>query len=205
MAYIGYIRVSTDKQDCDNQKFEILKYCKYNNITIDEWIEETISGTKNPEKRKLGKVLKTAQEGDVIICTEISRLGRSLYMVMDILHKCMDKGVTVQTIKDNFCLRDDISSKVLSFAFALAAEIERMLISQRTKEALARKHADGIKLGRPKGSKNKKTKLTGKESAIQILLDEGHSYSQIARLLHCDRSTLTRFIKNHMSEQKNVS
>ena len=122
MTY-AYIRVSTDKQDCENQKFEIINYCNRNNISIDQWIEETISGTKNPEKRKLGKILTNVHEGDLIICTEISRLGRSLYIVMDILHRCMDKGVVVQTIKDNFCLRDDISSKVLSFAFALAAEI----------------------------------------------------------------------------------
>lgn len=204
MVY-AYIRVSTDKQDCENQKFEILKFCQYNNIVIDEWIEETISGIKNPEKRKLGKILKSAKEGDLIICTEISRLGRSLYMIIDILHKCMDKGVTVQTIKDNFCLRDDISSKVLSFAFALAAEIERTLISQRTKEALARKRQEGVILGRPKGSRNKKVKLSGKESAIDVLLKEGCSYSEIARLLHCDRSTLTRFVKNHMDAQEKVS
>lgn len=112
MSNIAYIRCSSIKSDVENQRFEIGRYCKYHNIIIDEWIEETISGTKNPEKRKLGRVLKNIKEGDLIICTEISRLGRSLYMIMDILHNCMDKGATVQTIKDNFCLRDDISSKV---------------------------------------------------------------------------------------------
>lgn len=201
----GYIRISTGKQETMNQKYEIEKFATANNLIIDDWIEETISGAKEPKKRKLGSLLKTVKEGDLIICTEISRLGRSLYMVMEILHQCMDKGVTVQTIKDNFCLRDDISSKVLSFAFALSAEIEKMLISQRTREALERKKAEGIKLGRPKGSKNKKCKLTGKEDAIRILINEGHSISKISKLLHCDRSTLTRFIKNHMIEEEKVS
>lgn len=99
MSNIAYIRCSSIKSDVENQRFEIERYCKYHNIIIDEWIEKTISGTKNPEKRKLGRVLKNIKEGDLIICTEISRLGRSLYMIMDILHNCMDKGATVQTIK----------------------------------------------------------------------------------------------------------
>ena len=134
----GYIRVSTDKQTLENQKFEINNFCRVEHIEIDRWITETISGTKDFEKRKLGRVLKKLKSGDVLICSEISRLGRNLLQIMSILHHCMDIGARVWTIKDNYRLGSDITSKVLAFAFGLSAEIERNLISQRTKEALAR-------------------------------------------------------------------
>ena len=196
MVY-GYIRVSSDKQTVENQRFEILRYCEANGRAIDAWIEETISGTKKWDKRKLGELLHMVEEGDCIICSELSRLGRSLYMIMDILSYCMERGATVLTIKDNFRLSDDIQSKVLAFAFGLSAEIERNLISQRTREALAKRKADGVKLGRPKGALSKRTKLTDKDSAIRVLLAEGSNYSQIARLLHVDRTTLMRYCKRH--------
>ena len=99
----GYIRVSTDKQTVENQRYEIAKFAKQRDIQINGWIEETVSGTKAPDKRKLGELLKEVKFGDIIICSEISRLGRSLYMIMDILSICMDKGVTIMTIKDNLC------------------------------------------------------------------------------------------------------
>lgn len=194
----GYIRVSTDKQTVENQRFEILKFANQHGIKIDGWIEETISGARDYDKRKLGELLRCVREDDLIICAELSRLGRNLFMIMEILHICMNKGCRVWTIKDNYRLGDDIQSKVLAFAFGLSAEIERNLISQRTKEALDRKKAEGVQLGRPKGALNKNVKLSGKEEAIRILLEENTSYAQIARLLHVDRSTLTRFIKSRM-------
>lgn len=193
---IGYVRVSTNKQDVENQKFEIIKYADSNGLVIDQWFEETVSGTKTPDKRKLGAVLESAQKDDVIICTEISRLGRSLFMVMDILNLCMNKGVNVWTTKENYRLGSDISSTVLAFAFSLSAQIERDLISQRTKAGLERKRAEGVKLGRPKGSKNTKTKLSGKENVIKELIAQGQSYSAIARIFHVDRTTLMRFVKS---------
>lgn len=147
----GYIRVSTDKQTLENQKFEIEKFCQKQNLKIEGWIEETISGTKSYNKRQLGKLLKKVKTGDYIICSELSRLGRNLFMIMEILNICMSKDCKVWTVKDNYRLGDDIQSKVLAFAFGLAAEIERNLISQRTKEALMRKKEEGIILGRPKG------------------------------------------------------
>ena len=150
----GYIRVSSDKQTVENQRFEINNFCKKEKLTINGWIEETISGTKSYNKRELGKLLKSVQKGDLIICAELSRLGRNLFMIMEILNICMTKECRVWTIKDNYRLGDDIQSKVLAFAFGLSAEIERNLISQRTKEALARKKAEGIVLGRPKGRKS---------------------------------------------------
>ena len=162
----GYIRVSSDKQTVENQRFEINNFCGRNGLAVDGWIEETISGTKSYNKRELGKLLKRVKKGDLIICAELSRLGRNLFMIMEILNICMTKECRVWTIKDNYRLGDDIQSKVLAFAFGLSAEIERNLISQRTKEALARKKAEGGKLGRIRGSKNKKNKLTGKEERI---------------------------------------
>ena len=159
MTY-GYIRVSSDKQTVENQRFEINNFCKKKEIKIDGWIEETISGTKNYDKRKLGDLLNQVQKDDLIICAELSRLGRNLFMIMEILHICMNKECKVWTIKDNYRLGDDIQSKVLAFAFGLSAEIERNLISQRTKEALALRKAQGIKLGRKIGSKNSLLKLS---------------------------------------------
>lgn len=151
----GYIRVSTDKQTLENQKFEIEKFCQKQNLKIDGWIEETISGTKSYNKRQLGKLLKKIKAGDYIICSELSRLGRNLFMIMEILNICMSKDCKVWTVKDNYRLGDDIQSKVLAFAFGLAAEIERNLISQRTKEALARIKHEGKNIGRKKGVRNK--------------------------------------------------
>lgn len=150
----GYVRVSTDKQTLENQLFEINKFCKNAQITIDQWIMEKISGTKDYEKRRLGQVLKRVKRGDILICSEISRLGRNLFQVMTILNKCMQREVQVWTIKDRYRLGADIQSKVLAFAFSLSAEIERNLISQRTKEALCRIKESGRNLGRPQGSKS---------------------------------------------------
>ena len=150
----GYIRVSSDKQTVENQRFEINKFCEKQNLVINDWIEETISGTKNYTKRQLGNLLKKIHKDDIIICSELSRLGRNLFMIMEILNICMTKECRVWTIKDNYRLGDDIQSKVLAFAFGLSAEIERNLISQRTKEALAMRKAHGVKLGRKYGSRN---------------------------------------------------
>lgn len=194
----GYIRVSTDKQTVENQRYELNQFCQLKEIVIDKWIEETISGIKKVEERKLGKLLKKMKKGDILICSELSRLGRNLLMIMSILNECMNKDIQVWTIKDNYRLGSDINSKVLAFAFGLSAEIERNLISQRTKEALARKRAEGIVLGRPKGSKSKTTKLTGQEKRIKELLDKRVSYSAISRILGVHRLTVSKFVKEKM-------
>jgi DNA invertase Pin-like site-specific DNA recombinase len=191
----GYIRVSSDRQTVENQRYEINRFAESNDIKIDGWIEETISGTKNYDKRKLGDLLSKVKEGDLIICAELSRLGRTLFMIMDILNICMNRNCRVWTIKDNYRLGDDIQSKVLAFAFGLSAEIERNLISQRTKEALARKRAEGVVLGRPVGSKSAKVKLSGKEDFIRDLLAHKVSKTQIAKILKVDRMTVDAFIK----------
>jgi len=194
MTY-GYIRVSSDKQTVENQRFEINNFCKKQEIKIDGWIEETISGTKNYDKRKLGDLLNQVQKDDLIICAELSRLGRNLFMIMEILHICMNKECKVWTIKDNYRLGDDIQSKVLAFAFGLSAEIERNLISQRTKEALALRKSQGVHVGRRFGSKNSLLKLSSNEEIIQELLALGIPKVLIAKKLNVDRTTLWRFLK----------
>ena len=195
----GYIRVSTDKQTVENQRYEINQFCERSIVVVDKWLEETISGSKKLDERKLGKLLKKMKKGDILICSELSRLGRNLLMIMGILNECMNRDIQVWTIKDNYRLGSDINSKVLAFAFGLSAEIERNLISQRTKEALARKKAEGVILGRPKGRKSAKTKLTGQEKKIQELLDEKVSYSAIGRILNVNRLTVSAFVKEKMN------
>ena len=198
----GYIRVSSDKQTVENQRFEINNFCLHEGMVIDGWIEETISGTKAYNKRQLGILLKRVQKDDLIICAELSRLGRNLFMIMEILNICMTKECRVWTIKDNYRLGEDIQSKVLAFAFGLSAEIERNLISQRTKEALARKKAEGVTLGRPKGrlSSPDKYKLSGKETLIKELLIAQVSQRKIAKICKVDRNTLARYIKTKMAD-----
>lgn len=194
----GYIRVSSDKQTVENQRFEISRFAAEQGFTISGWIEETISGTKNYDKRELGKLLKRVKKDDLIICAELSRLGRNLFMIMEILNICMTKECRVWTIKEGYRLGDDIQSKVLAFAFGLSAEIERNLISQRTKEALARKKNEGVVLGRPKGHKSSRVKLSGKEAVIRELIDQGVPITEIARIFKVHRNTVSKFIKERL-------
>ena len=193
----GYIRVSSDKQTVENQRFEINRFCQQHQLSVDGWIAETISGAQTYGKRKLGALLAQVTKGDIIICSELSRLGRNLFMIMEILNICMARECRVWTIKDNYRLGDDIPSKVLAFAFGLSAEIERKLISQRTKEAMARRKAEGAVLGRPSGRRTApgKLKLHGRERYIAQQLGAGVSLRELARRLHVDRGTLARFVK----------
>lgn len=197
MTY-GYIRVSTDKQTVENQRFEIRRFCAGQGLRVDRWIEETVSGTKPWARRRLGRLLRHARAGDLLLCSELSRLGRSLFMILEVLNRCMKKQVRVWTIKDNYRLGDDIASKVLAFAFGLSAEIERTLISQRTKESLARRRAEGARLGRPKGSANATVKLTGQEARIRALLRRGLSKRRIAKRLRVHRNTLEKFLRERV-------
>jgi DNA invertase Pin-like site-specific DNA recombinase len=192
MVY-GYIRVSTDRQTVENQRFEVAKFCERNGMAVGKWIDETISGTREVDKRKLGELLGNLQKGDILLCSELSRLGRNLLMIMSVLNVCMEREAQVWTIKDNYRLGEDISSKVLAFAFGLSAEIERALLSQRTKEALARKKAEGVHVGRPLGRKPNKIKLTGKTAEIRKLLEQKIPKVRIAKKLGVSLSTVKRF------------
>ena len=152
MVTIAYIRVSSEKQNCSNQHYEIENFCKLHNVNINKWVEEVISSRKELKQRKLGKLLDKLKSGDILITTEISRLGRNMLEIMGILQTCLNKGCQIITIKENYHLGADIQSKVLAFAFGLSAEIERQLISQRTKKSLERLKSEGKKLGRPYGN-----------------------------------------------------
>lgn len=196
----GYIRVSTDKQTVENQRFEINKFIKSTKFKVDEWIEETISGTVSHKKRNLGKLIEKTKKGDLIICSELSRLGRNMFMIMSILNILMERGVIIYTVKERYRLGDDLTSKVLAFAFSISAEIERTLISQRTTEALKRKKAEGVKLGRPKGRVSAHHKLTGCDNKIKMMLAEGYPKSLISKQLNVSPSTLYLYLKENKSQ-----
>ena len=191
----GYIRVSSDKQTTENQRFEITRFAQLQGIKINKWIEETISSRKPLNKRKLGSLLAELKDGDILISTEISRLGRSLLEVMSILQNCLTKNCEVWTLKENYRLGSDIGSKVLAFAFGLSAEIERQLISDRTKMSLDKLKAQGKHLGRPFGAKSKSLKLSKNTKKIQELLEKGLPKAQIARIMKVDKVTLYRYLE----------
>ena len=200
----GYVRVSTDAQTTRNQSFEIKHFCKENGLAINGWIQETISGTQAYDKRALGRLLRRVGKGDLIICTEISRLGRNLYMIMEILNLCMRKECRLYTVKEGYRLGDDIQSKVLAFAFGLSAEIERNLISQRTREALARRKAEGGSLGRPPGAGNKAWKLDRHRSLIYEMLADGATKKEITAQLGVTPKTLYNWLrKEELLEEEN--
>ncbi len=193
----GYIRVSTDKQDCENQKLGIESKASALGLCIDKYIEDAgISGTKEPEQRALGGMLRKLNQGDVIICSELSRLGRKMFMIMRILEHCMKIGARLYTVKDGYELGDTIQSKVLAFAFGLSAEIERNLIAQRTREAMAKLRIQGIKLGRPCGQKNTCHIIDGHEDVILNMYSTGVSKRKIARTIRVSPPTISRFLES---------
>lgn len=200
MVY-AYIRVSTEMQNHSNQEYEIRRYCDKHGITVNSWVTESVSGTVKVEKRALGRLIRKMQRGDLLICTEISRLGRNMLMIMSVLNTCSSKGISIHSIKDNFDLSDNINSKIIAFAFALAAEIERNLISQRTKEALALRKAAGIHLGRPYGSSRKREAADRSWTDIRKKIDAGIPYTKIAKEYRLHPNTLRRYIREHESLQ----
>ena len=197
----GYIRVSTDSQDCNNQKLGIEAKAKELGLSIEKYIEDSgVSGTKEPNERALGGCLNKLKKGDVLICSELSRLGRKLFMIMRILEHCMNCGAKVYTVKDGYELGDNIQSKVMAFAFGLSAEIERELISQRTKEALLRLKRSGKRLGREPGSKNKKRKLDDKLELLNEMLLKKMPKTRIAKKLKVSVPTIYKFLSDYNNE-----
>ena len=193
----GYLRVSSDEQDVNSQKQGVVKFAEEHGIQIDKFItDEGVSGGKDPDKRNLGPLLKLINEGDVIICSEISRLGRDLYMVMDILHFCMERKAVIYTVKDKFVLGNDIQSKVLAFAFGLSAEIERQMIRQRTKEGLRLRVKMGVLVGRPLGTVADEPQDLNDEQK-KLLIEQykwGVPERRLAENFKVDRNTIARWL-----------
>ena len=207
MVY-AYVRVSTDKQEAENQKYEILKYANERKLGNVEFIEETVSGRKSWKERKIGALISELQKGDILIVTELSRLGRSMLEIMELLSILLRNGIELHVVKSSQILKDDLQSKVFAMAFSIAAEIERELISQRTREALQRRKAEGKPLGRPKGSYS--SKLDRYREQIDEFLSKGVSISSIAKIIGVSYSTLWNYLKrrgktgkgrNHVQEK----
>ena len=195
----AYIRVSTQIQSYQGQRYEIESWSKRNGISVDCWVEEKVSGTKRLEERTLGRLIRKMKKGDLLICTELSRLGRNMMMVISILNLCHQKGIRIESIKDHFQLSDSIQSKIIAFAFSLTAEIERNLISQRTREALAAKKAEGVVLGRPPGKTAQKRRFEEMADEVHRMMCEKVPYKTIAEHVGVHKNTLYRYLKAEKS------
>ena len=192
---LGYVRVSTEAQDVRNQRHEILEFANGRGYHVDEFVEIEISSRKDRRARGIDGLLERLQAGDVLIVSELSRIGRSVVEVITIINEVVKKQVRFIAIKQAFDIQgnQDMQSKVLLTIFALLAELERDLVSERTKLALAAKKAQGIKLGRPKGSLGG-SKLDPKIPEILELLKDRASHAFIARRLRVSRTTLVNFL-----------
>lgn len=199
---IGYLRVSTGKQVLANQEDEIRRFAESRNLKVDNWVTEIVSGKQKESDRKLGGLLRRMKRGDTIIVTEISRLSRTLTDLMAIMGKCLNKGINLYTTKEKYCFDNSINSKVLCFAFGLVAELERNLISMRTKEALALRQAEGMVLGRKKGSCTKLKVLVANRETVLRMLEEGKSISEICRHFDLSHDTFTKFRNKYPTVRK---
>lgn len=195
MTTFGYIRVSTSKQDYETQRYSILEFANQRRLGSVEFVTETISGMTSWHKRAVADLIAKLKKGDVLVVAELSRLGRSMLEVLELLSIIVTRGVSVYAIKGNYELTNSLQSKVMAVVFSLAAEIERELISARTREALSRRRAEGKPLGRPKGSIGK-SKLDGQEEHIRELLGYRVPKAAIARMLIVSRPALLDFIKS---------
>ncbi len=190
---VAYLRVSTGRQTLTNQRHEIARFADSRNMVVDCWVTEVVSGRKKRRDRKLGETVKRLKAGDTLIVTELSRLSRTLTDIMVIVGELLEKGVHLHSTKDRYSFDDTINSKVLCFAFGLVAEIERNLISARTKEALAARREQGVILGRRKGSYTKLQRLIDAGEEIVGLLNDGRSIAMICERYKVARNTFDRF------------
>lgn len=190
---IGYLRVSTKKQDIDNCKAEILALANDKNLGQVKFVEEVVTGKKSWKIREIAKLMNEMKEGDAIITSEFSRLGRSLLEILEIVSFAFEKKITVYIVKGKWILENNIQSKVVTFAFGLSAEIEGDLISARTKESLATRKAKGLPMGRPKGVG--KSKLDKYELEIKALIANGSTQKFIAERYNATEPTLWNWLK----------
>lgn len=199
-----YLRVSSDSQDVESQKIGIVEFLKQRELEAGEWVaDEGVSGAVDWRKRGIGRIIAKAKQGDVLIFSEISRIARRLVLVLEVIKACTEKGVKIYTVKDRYVLEDTIQSKVLVTVMGLAAEIERDLLRQRTREGLKRAVANGKTLGRPRGAKTNPAlrKLHGSEDRIVQLRGRGVSFNGVARLLKVHRNTLARYIRENLDAE----
>ena len=201
---VAYLRVSTGKQNLANQQDEIRRFAESRELVITNWVTEVVSGKAKEKDRKLGRLLKRMKRGDTLIVTEISRLSRTLTDIMGIMGKCLKRGINLYTTKEKYSFDDTINSKVLCFAFGLVAEIERNLISMRTREALALRRAEGMVLGRKKGSYTKLQVLIENRTAVIEMLNEDRSIGDICRHFGLSRDTFAKFKARYPTAQKAV-
>lgn len=196
MRVIAYLRVSTTRQDLDQQRLAIWDYAQKNRLTIDEFVTAKASSQKSMKRRRISDLLTILQPTDVLLVSELSRLGRSVGQIISIVEKLIAKSVRLVAIKEGIDLvgAADLQTKVMITLFSLFAEIERDLISERTKEGVMAARAKGKILGRPKGVLGK-SRLDGKEEEIRLLLQKRVSKSAIARILEVPDPTLRHFIK----------
>ncbi len=195
MKTIAYLRISTTDQDIEKNKADILHLANDKNLGQVHFVQETVSGTISWKKRKIANIIERLQQGDNLIVSELSRIGRSMLEIMQVLSIAMDKGIHIYAIKGNWKLDDSLQSKIMAMVFSMAAEIERDLISKRTKEALRAKKAAGVKLGRPKGIG--KSKLDPYRVEIEALLNNGSTQKFIANRYGTTEANLSLWIKKH--------
>jgi DNA invertase Pin-like site-specific DNA recombinase len=195
---VGYLRVSTEEQDLEKFKTEILHYANRLRLGTVDWVEEKISGTVPWQKRQLGAILHQLQPGDTLITNEISRLARSLLQIIEVIEFCRNHGIAVHALKGGWVLngdKEDIATKVTLFTMAMISEVERDLISLRTAEALAAKKAAGVKLGRRKGPG--KSRLDQYKPEIVSLLKNGSPKTFVAQRYDVDPATLYNWISKN--------
>ena len=202
MQTVAYLRVSTGDQDLANQKLAILEYARSKRFTVDRFIQVQLSSRRRKQKEHVLNAIEDMEKGDRFIVSELSRLGRSLGQIIQIVDTLVKKGVRLVAIKESirFDGRQTMQTKVMVALFGLFAEIERDLISERTKEGLAAAKAHGKLLGRPKGTTGK-SKLDGKEKEICMLLGKKVSKASIAKIIGVSPSTLHYFIKTRKLEK----
>ena len=197
---VAYLRVSTNKQHLMNQKEEIRKFAKSRKLTIDKWYNDVVSGNIASHNRKLGRLLDILQEGDCLIVTEVSRLSRTLIDVMNIINTCICRKITLHCTKEGYTFENNLNSKIMGFAFGLVAEIERNLISARTREALAVRRAEGKALGRPHGSTPQLKILYNHRDQVWEYIMQKMTYKQIAEIYNVSIGTMNRFMKLYKEE-----
>jgi DNA invertase Pin-like site-specific DNA recombinase len=197
MKIVAYLRVSTNAQEINNQRLAILNYAHHHQLRVDEFLEIQISSRRSPQERGIDELFARLQSGDLLLVSELSRLGRSLGQIIQIVDELIKNQIKFKAIKENISLdgRQDIQSKVMVTLFGLFAEIERDLISERTREGLIAAKAKGKMLGRPKGAFGQ-SKLDGKKTEIRMLLSKQVSKASIAKILEVSRPTLQHFINS---------